>query len=125
MPTRQQVTDGRAGHGRRHRGAAIHRPRDARRSRFTEDTTLLYERELKRLKTWIRVLSALLAASIAHVIVDGLTASSGFALGITAVLLAASLGLWRQGSRLTPGSSASRAGLPDEPPEAGHGARNG
>jgi hypothetical protein len=65
------------------------------------------ERELKRLKVWIKVLSALLAASIASVIVDGLTVSGGFALAITVVLLAASLGLWRQGSRLQEGSGVA------------------
>jgi hypothetical protein len=117
-----RVTDGRDGHNRRHYGGAIRRPRRDRRPRLAREATQLYGRELKRLKVWIRVLTALLAASIARVIVDGLSVSGGFAVAIAAVLLTASVALWRQGSRLTPGRGASRPTPPREPPGRGRGA---
>jgi uncharacterized membrane protein len=76
------------------------RPRESDSPRFAEEAQQLYERAIRRLRICIRVLSALLAASIARVVVDGLTVAGAFALAFTAVLLVASLGLWRQGSRL-------------------------
>jgi hypothetical protein len=66
------------------------------------DTNDGYTRTMHRLRVCIGLLSALLLASIAHVITDGLTLGLVFALALTTLLLLAALGLWRVGSRRQP-----------------------
>jgi 4-amino-4-deoxy-L-arabinose transferase-like glycosyltransferase len=55
------------------------------------------------LRAWTGLLSALLLVSVAHAVRDGLTASVALGLALTTLLLLASLGLWRAGSRRKPG----------------------
>jgi uncharacterized membrane protein (UPF0136 family) len=61
---------------------------------------------MRRLRVCIGLLSALLLASAAHAVRDGLTAGLALALALTTVLLLASLGLWRVGSRRQPNDTA-------------------
>ena len=109
MAQQQPFTRRRAEPSRRDHRCANLRPRPRPRgSPAAGADPQPYERELKRLTVCIRLLGALLAASIAHSAVDGLTASGVSALVITAVLFSAAVGLWRKGSRLKRDSSASR-----------------
>jgi 4-amino-4-deoxy-L-arabinose transferase-like glycosyltransferase len=55
-----------------------------------------------KLRPWIGLLSALLLVSVAHAVRDGVTASLALGLALTTLLLLASLGLWRAGSRRKP-----------------------
>jgi hypothetical protein len=71
--------------------------------RSSPENQQLYSRTMKRLRVCIGVLSALLLASVAHAVTDGLSAGRVLALAVTTLLLLASLGLWRLGSRHKPG----------------------
>jgi hypothetical protein len=62
----------------------------------------LHAQTMRRLRICIGVLSALLLASAARAVVDGLTPARGLAVALTVVLLVAALALWRQGSRHGP-----------------------
>jgi hypothetical protein len=57
---------------------------------------------MRRLRVCIALLSSVVLASLAHAVIDGLTAGLALALALTTVLLLASLGLWRIGSRCAP-----------------------
>jgi hypothetical protein len=63
-------------------------------------------RTIRRLRVCTGVLSALMLASVAHAVTDGLTTGLALALTLTALLLLASLGLWRAASRQQPGDIA-------------------
>lgn len=54
---------------------------------------------IRRLRVCIGLLSALMLASVAHDAKDGLTVGRVLALALTALLLIASLRLWRYASR--------------------------
>jgi hypothetical protein len=54
------------------------------------------------LRAWIGLLSALLLVSAAHAVRDGVTPDRVLGLALTTLLLVASLGLWRAGSRHKP-----------------------
>jgi hypothetical protein len=60
----------------------------------------IYHRAMRRLRVCIAALTALLLAAVARAVTVGLNATGRVALALTALLLLASLGLWRQGSRL-------------------------
>jgi hypothetical protein len=66
------------------------------------DTQNIYSQTMRRLRVFIGLLSALLLASVAHAVIDGLTGGLALSLALTTVLLLASLGLWRVGSRRKP-----------------------
>ena len=101
MPTQPLVTNKRTGHHhQRERPPPVPPPREDGPTRLASEILDTYEHALRNLKVCIGFLSALLAASIAHTIADGLSVSRGFALAIVAALLIAALALWRQGSRL-------------------------
>ena len=70
------------------------------------DTQHVYARTMRQLRIRIRVLTALLLASVAHAVTDGLTPALALALALTALLLLAALGLWRTGSRRQPRDAA-------------------
>jgi len=65
-------------------------------------TDNVYTRTMLRLRVCIGLLSALLLASVAHAVTDGLTLGLVFAFALTTLLLLAALGLWRVGSRRKP-----------------------
>jgi hypothetical protein len=80
----------------------------------------VWELQMKRLRLIGRVLSGVLLALGARMVADGLTPTFAVTAGVIIVLLAASLGLARQGRRLKPTSSdptAERDGnaLPSRP----------
>jgi hypothetical protein len=50
-------------------------------------------------RAWIALLTALLVASVVHAVTDGVTSGLVLGLALTTLLLLASLGLWRAGSR--------------------------
>ena len=54
------------------------------------------------LRAWIALLTALLLASVGHAVRDGVSAGLVLGLALTTLLLLASLGLWRAGSRPRP-----------------------
>jgi uncharacterized protein (DUF58 family) len=54
------------------------------------------------LRAWIALLSALLLVSVVHTVRDGVSAGLALGLALTTLLLLASLGLWRAGSRRLP-----------------------
>jgi uncharacterized protein (DUF58 family) len=54
------------------------------------------------LRAWIALLTALLLASVAHAVRDGVSAGLVLGLALTTLLLLASLGRWRAGSRPRP-----------------------
>jgi hypothetical protein len=54
---------------------------------------------MRRLRVYIGLLSSILLALLAHVVIDGLTTGLGLALALTTLLLLASLWLRRAGSR--------------------------
>ena len=62
------------------------------------DTQKLNARTM-RYSAWVGLLTALLAASVAHAITHRLTPGLVLGLALTALLLLASLALWRVGSR--------------------------
>jgi uncharacterized membrane protein (UPF0136 family) len=62
---------------------------------------------MRRLRICIGLLSALLLASVAHAVTAGLTTGLTLALALTALLLLASLRLWRVASRHKPGDIAT------------------
>jgi hypothetical protein len=51
------------------------------------------------LRAWIALLTALLLVSVAHAVRDGISGGLVLGLALTTLLLLASLGLWRAGSR--------------------------
>jgi hypothetical protein len=59
------------------------------------------------LRAWTGLLIALLLASVAHAVSDGVTPGLGLGLALTTLLLFASLGLSRAGSRRKPDGTAS------------------
>jgi hypothetical protein len=63
-------------------------------------------RTRRRLRAFIGLLTALLLASVAHAVADGLTPGLILGLTLTSLLLLASLGLWRAGSRRKPDDTA-------------------
>jgi hypothetical protein len=100
MSLQQSFTRRRRAHDRSDRGPTVPRPHDGDRASPLAESSEPYNLALGRLAKCIWVLSAFLAAAIAHFIVDGLTAGGGTALVITLVLLAILISLWRQGTRL-------------------------
>jgi hypothetical protein len=60
----------------------------------------IYDREIRRMRVSVGVLSALELALITRAVVDGLNFADGLAEGLVALLLIASLRLWRTGRRL-------------------------
>jgi hypothetical protein len=56
----------------------------------------------------IRVLGSLLLALLARTAIDGPSAAAGIAEAVTALLLLASVGLWRKGKRLSLDSGPER-----------------
>jgi len=70
------------------------------------DTRIIYWKTMRRLRMCIRLLSAVVLASTAHAVIDGLTAGISLALALTTALLLASLELWRVGSRREPHDTA-------------------
>ena len=54
------------------------------------------------LRAWIALLTALLLVSVAHAVTDGVSAGLALGLALTTLLLLASLGRWRAGSRPRP-----------------------
>jgi hypothetical protein len=72
------------------------------------DTQSIYWQMMQRLRVCIGLLSAVLLASVAHAVIDGLTAGLALALALTTALLLASLELWRIGSRRTGHDTAMR-----------------
>jgi hypothetical protein len=62
----------------------------------------LHSQTMRRLRVCIALLSSVVLASLAHAVIDGLTAGLALALALTTVLLLASLGLRRIGSRCAP-----------------------
>jgi hypothetical protein len=69
-----------------------------------------YRQTMRRLRLAVGLLSALLLASLAHAVIDGLTPGLALALALTAMLLVASLELWRIGSRRAPHDTAPPRG---------------
>jgi hypothetical protein len=67
----------------------------------------IYDREIKRLRVSVGVLSAIELALITRAAVDGLNLANGLAEGLVALLLIASLRLWRTGRRLKRDASPS------------------
>jgi ABC-type nickel/cobalt efflux system permease component RcnA len=90
----------------RHSSHSTHQTPPSGRQGFGEygsaNNNDLYARTMLRLRVCIGLLSALLLASIAHAVTDGLTLGGVFALTLTTLLLLAALGLWRVGSRRQP-----------------------
>jgi hypothetical protein len=66
------------------------------------DTHNVYSQTMRHLRAFIGLLTALLLASVAHAVTDGLTPGLVLGLALTTLLLVASLGLWRVGSRRKP-----------------------
>jgi hypothetical protein len=60
----------------------------------------IYDREIRRLRVSVGVLSAIELALITRAVVDGLNFANGLVGGLVALLLIASLRLWRTGRRL-------------------------
>jgi hypothetical protein len=60
----------------------------------------IYDREIRRLRASVGVLTATELALITRTVVDGLNFTNGLAAGLVALLLIASLRLWRTGRRL-------------------------
>jgi hypothetical protein len=86
------------------------------------DAQKLYSQTMRRLRVCIGLLSALALASVAHAVTNGLSAGLVLAMALTALLLTASLGLWRVASRHQPGEVSSR-GAGAEREEGEHPAR--
>jgi ABC-type nickel/cobalt efflux system permease component RcnA len=78
--------------------------------RISTDTEIVYAQTMRRLRVCIGLLTALLLASVAHAVADGLTPALALGLALTTLLLVAALGLSRTGSRRKPHDAA--------PPEA-------
>jgi hypothetical protein len=70
------------------------------------DAQISYWQMMRRLRVCTGLLSAVLLASVAHAVIDGLTAGLALALALTTALLLASLKLWRIGSRRRPHDTA-------------------
>jgi ABC-type proline/glycine betaine transport system permease subunit len=60
----------------------------------------IYERTMRRLSVAIRLLTVVLLALVARSVIDGLNIADVIAGTAIALLLIASVGLWRQGCRL-------------------------
>jgi hypothetical protein len=60
----------------------------------------IYAREIRRLRASVGVLTAIELALITRAVVDGMSFANGLAEGVVALLLIASLRLWRTGRRL-------------------------
>jgi hypothetical protein len=78
--------------------------------RSAADPQDVYAQTMRRLRVYIGVLISILVASIARAVVDGLTTGLVLALALTAALLVAALGLWRIGSRRSPGGGPRARG---------------
>jgi ABC-type nickel/cobalt efflux system permease component RcnA len=63
------------------------------------DTQNVHSQTMRYLRACIGLLTALLLASVAHALTDGLTPGLVLGMALTTLLLLASLGLWRVGSR--------------------------
>jgi hypothetical protein len=79
-------------------------------SRVPDESVCSHEQKvhlqtMRGLRVCIGLLAALLLASVAHAVTDGLTPELALGLALTTLLLLAALGLWRVGSR---GSSHDR-----------------
>jgi len=59
-----------------------------------------FESPLRRLSVFSKVLSAAMLASVARLVVDGIDAAALLTTAMLAVLLAASVALWRHGRQL-------------------------
>jgi hypothetical protein len=60
----------------------------------------IYDREIRRLRASVGVLTAIELALITRAVIDGMIFANGLADGLVALLLIASLRLWRTGRRL-------------------------
>jgi hypothetical protein len=70
----------------------------------------IYERTIGRLRVTAAMLAAVEVALIARAVVDGLNFANGVAGAVIAVMLIASLWLWRTGRRLRRDANPSLAG---------------
>jgi hypothetical protein len=69
----------------------------------------IYERTMCRLRVAIRLLAVVLLALVARGLIDGLTAADVISGTVIALLLIASVGLWRQGRRIRPDAGPRQA----------------
>lgn len=90
-------------------------PRASQRSGESpaSDTEIIYWQMMRRLRVCIRLLSAVVLASVAHAVIDGLTAGIALALALTTALLLASVELWRVGSRRKPHDTTLQVSNPE------------
>jgi hypothetical protein len=70
------------------------------------DAHVAHSQTMRRLRVYIRLLSALVLASLARAVIDGLTTGLVLVLALTTLLLLASLRLWRVGSQHKPNDAA-------------------
>jgi hypothetical protein len=74
----------------------------------------IYERTMRRLRVTIRLLTVALLALVARSAIDGLNIADVITGTAIALLLIASVGLWRQGVRLPPDADARQSGSDDD-----------
>jgi hypothetical protein len=87
--------------------AAAQPPRELQRpGSSATDAEAVYAQTMRRLRVYIRLLSALVLASLARAVIDGLTTGLVLVLALTTLLLLASLRLWRVGSQHKPNDAA-------------------
>jgi hypothetical protein len=70
-------------------------------------TRAMWEREMRRLRFFARLLATVTGALVLRIAVSGLTFATGFSLVIVVVLLIGALLLLRQGHRIEPPSAPS------------------
>jgi hypothetical protein len=81
------------------------------RRRTSADTNDTHSQTIRQLRVAIGLLSALVLASGAHAVIDGLTTGLAVGLALTILLLLALLGLWRIGSTRRPDGGPAPPGL--------------
>jgi hypothetical protein len=77
-------------------------------------TQAIYERTMWRLRVAIRLLTVVLLALVARAVIDGLDVADVVTGTAVALLLIASVGLWRQGRRLRPDAGARQSCSDDD-----------
>jgi hypothetical protein len=77
-------------------------------------TQAIYGRTMSRLRVAIRLLTVVLLALVARSVIDGFHVADVITGTAIALLLIASVGLWRQGRRLRPYADARQGGSDDD-----------